>query len=205
MPGQPLVGVGGTTAGMMPPAPTVPRSSEEHLEHDAHAGSNGIMRSDEQHMRAMAMGHVAHPVNGYFSYKSKVFLADVYDHMDFALSSLDMFAGTTENLINYAFNIASYDMNIVMNRLTLVTIIFLPLTLLTGYFGMNFTPFWSVEHNSDAFFWKLAAPIMAVLIPLFMLSDIKQAWKSWRRRRDDYRAVKSINPSECVVTTASKS
>ena len=31
--------------------------------------------------------------------------ADVYDHMDFALSSLDMFAATTENLINYAFNV----------------------------------------------------------------------------------------------------
>ena len=31
--------------------------------------------------------------------------ADVYDHMDFALSSLDMFSETTENLINYAFNV----------------------------------------------------------------------------------------------------
>ncbi|KAF6748378.1 hypothetical protein DFP72DRAFT_1015290 [Ephemerocybe angulata] len=151
----------------------------------------GLVRSDDQHLRAMAVGKAAAAsVNGYFSYKSKVYLADVYDHMDFALSSLDMFAATTENLINYAFNIASYDMNVVMNRLTLVTIIFLPLTLLTGYFGMNFTPFWSVEHNSDAFFWKLAGPIMAVLIPLFMIHDIKQAWKNWKRRRQDHRAVK---------------
>lgn len=27
--------------------------------------------------------------------------------MDFALTSLDMFAGTSENLINYAFNVCS--------------------------------------------------------------------------------------------------
>lgn len=83
--------------------------------------------------------------------KLKLPQADVYDHMDFALTSLDMFAGISENLINYAFNVsclvhsvlqpaltlrqmASYEMNIVMSRLTLVSIIFLPLTLLTGYF-----------------------------------------------------------------------
>ncbi|KDR85489.1 hypothetical protein GALMADRAFT_234391 [Galerina marginata CBS 339.88] len=106
---------------------------------------------------------------GHFSYKAKVYLADVNDHMDFAITSLDMFSGISENLINYAFNIASYEMNIVMNRLTMATIIFLPLTLLTGYFvggsrrsrfaatdffhqGMNFARMWSVEQNSDALY-----------------------------------------------------
>lgn len=29
----------------------------------------------------------------------------MYDHMDFVLTSLDMFAGIAENLINYAFNV----------------------------------------------------------------------------------------------------
>ncbi|TEB32375.1 hypothetical protein FA13DRAFT_1790699 [Coprinellus micaceus] len=200
--------------GTVPPVPQVHTPGEHVMERH---GSDGLLKNDDQHMRAMAMGHVPLTVNGYFSYKSKVFLrlhvkADVYDHMDFALSSLDMFAATTENLINYAFNIASYDMNIVMNRLTLVTIIFLPLTLLTGYFVpvMNFEPFWSVEKNSDVLyvltplkiapkrlttassFWKLAAPMMAVLIPLFMISDIKQTIKSWKRRRDDYAAVNEL-------------
>lgn len=33
--------------------------------------------------------------------------ADVYDHMDFVLTSLDMFAGISENLINYGFNVRS--------------------------------------------------------------------------------------------------
>lgn len=32
----------------------------------------------------------------------------MYDHMDFALTSLDMFSGISENLINYAFNVGFF-------------------------------------------------------------------------------------------------
>lgn len=42
----------------------------------------------------------------------------------------------------------SYDMNQIMRRLTLATLIFFPLTFLSGYFGMNFTKFQAIE-NSD--------------------------------------------------------
>lgn len=67
-------------------------------------------------------------VKGYFSYKAKVYLvrnlltrrrigmtmltfvaqADVNDHIDFALTCLDMFSGISENLINYAFNVGIF-------------------------------------------------------------------------------------------------
>ncbi|KAJ3563082.1 hypothetical protein NP233_g9173 [Leucocoprinus birnbaumii] len=111
------------------------------------------------------------PVVGFMSHKSKIYLADVVDHMEYILGSLDMFASIAENLINYSFNSASYEMNIVMRRLTLVTIIGLPLTLLTGYFGMNFTAFWSVNNNSDLFFWKLAIPIAVFTTILALWKD----------------------------------
>ncbi|KAJ6500379.1 magnesium transporter [Mycena sanguinolenta] len=122
----------------------------------------------------VGVGAAAHPPRGgYLSYNAKIYLADVYDHIDFVLTSLDMFAGISENLINYAFNMASYEMNVVMRRLTLATIIFLPLTLLTGYFGMNFTSMWSVKNNSDLFFWIIALPLMGLIIPMFLYTDIK--------------------------------
>ena len=44
-------------------------------------------------------------IEGFMSHKSKIYLADVYDHIDFIIISLDMFSGTTENLINYSFNV----------------------------------------------------------------------------------------------------
>ncbi|TFK60816.1 hypothetical protein BDN72DRAFT_828680 [Pluteus cervinus] len=114
-------------------------------------------------------------VVGFMSHKSKIYLADVYDHVEYILSSMDMFASVAENLISYTFNIASYEMNEVMRRLTLITIIFLPLTLLTGYFGMNFEDFWSVQHgHSDALFWYIATPVMAVILPLFIWPDVQR-------------------------------
>ncbi|CCM01365.1 uncharacterized protein FIBRA_03415 [Fibroporia radiculosa] len=80
---------------------------------------------------------------GYMSDKAKIYLADVYDHLEYILNSLEMFAGISDNLINYTCNMVSYEMNEVMRRLTLVTIIFLPLSFLSGYFGMNFQHMWS--------------------------------------------------------------
>ncbi len=45
-----------------------------------------------------------------------------------------MFEHVAENLINYSFNVIAYETNEVMRRLTLATITFAPLTLITGYF-----------------------------------------------------------------------
>ncbi|KAH9948220.1 cora-like Mg2+ transporter protein-domain-containing protein [Amylocystis lapponica] len=134
----------------------------------------GLRRYDED--RVAALSERIDPkvkVEGYMSHKSKIYLADVHDHMEYILTSLDMFAGVSENLINYTFNMASYEMNEVMRRLTLATIIFLPLTLLTGYFGMNFENMWSIMHgHSDVVFWIIALPLMALVVPLFLWSDV---------------------------------
>jgi hypothetical protein len=41
--------------------------------------------------------------------------ADVHDHMEYILTSMDMFAGITENLINYTFNVRYYFVSISMS------------------------------------------------------------------------------------------
>ena len=66
----------------------------------------GLRRYDVD--RAMALRESADEKareDGYMSHKSKIYLADVYDHMEYILTSLDMFAGVSENLINYTFNV----------------------------------------------------------------------------------------------------
>lgn len=68
-------------------------------------------------------------VVGYMSLKAKIYLvglvllsfpshlwqADVFDHMEYILASLDMFSGISENLVNYSFNVR--ELNILIPRL----------------------------------------------------------------------------------------
>ncbi|KAL5533783.1 hypothetical protein ACEPAG_243 [Sanghuangporus baumii] len=149
----------------------------------------GLRRYDVDRCAALISSsgqEVPDKVEGFMTHKSKIYLADVHDHIDYIISSLDMFSGISENLINFTFNMASYEMNEVMRRLTLATIIFLPLTLLTGYFGMNFNRMWSVQNNSDLLFWEIAIPVMAVVIPIFTIPDIQRlihfCKKKWATR-----------------------
>lgn len=44
-------------------------------------------------------------VKGFMSHKTKVYLADVHDHMEQILSNADMFSAMAENLIGYSFNV----------------------------------------------------------------------------------------------------
>ncbi|TCD67881.1 hypothetical protein EIP91_011815 [Steccherinum ochraceum] len=151
----------------------------------------GLRRYDVDRVAAMAeMVDPSAKIEGYMSHKSKIYLADVHDHMEYVLSSLDMFAGISENLINYTFNMTSYEMNEVMRRLTLATIIFLPLTLLTGYFGMNFTNMWTIGHNhTDLVFWAIALPVMGIVIPIFLWNDLTRMWH-YAKKRMVQRTVK---------------
>ena len=48
----------------------------------------------------MIEGGSSEPVVGYMSHKSNIYLADVHDHMEYALASLDMYAAMAENLLS---------------------------------------------------------------------------------------------------------
>lgn len=62
----------------------------------------------------------------------QVYLGDVLDHVESVLSSLDLFSGIAENLIAFTFNELGYSTNAFMKQLSVLSVVFLPLTFLSG-------------------------------------------------------------------------
>ncbi len=101
---------------------------------------------------------------------SIVYFQDVYDHAVRVLDSIDTYRDLLSSALDAFLSVQSNSLNEVMRRLTVISTIFLPLTFLSGFFGMNFVhlPFDSV--------WALWASIaIMTLTPLAMYL--------WFRRR----------------------
>jgi len=73
----------------------------------------------------------------YFKKDTRNYLRDVYDHMIRALDTLDTQRETVTSLMEVQATLVSNSLNEVVKRLTGISTVILPLTLITGFFGMN--------------------------------------------------------------------
>jgi magnesium transporter len=67
----------------------------------------------------------------------EVYFGDVLDHLNKAWDMIEDFRGVIDGLSDTANTLASYRINEVMRILTIISVIMLPLTLLSGIYGMN--------------------------------------------------------------------
>ncbi|XWW97721.1 hypothetical protein V2A60_005708 [Cordyceps javanica] len=95
------------------------------------------------------------------------YLGDVLDHCIIITESLQQLKQSSENLINLIFNTITANQNESMKQLTTVTIIFLPLTFITGFFGQNFEDFPEIK-KGIWYFWACAVPTVVATIIILM-------------------------------------
>lgn len=72
------------------------------------------------------------------SAETKVFLRDAYDHCIQIIDMIESYQEITSSIIDVYLSIISNRMNEIMKVLTLISVIFMPITFIVGVFGMNF-------------------------------------------------------------------
>jgi magnesium transporter len=94
------------------------------------------------------------------------YFRDVYDHMIRVSDLIDSYRDLLTGALDVYLSTVSNRLNSVMERLTLVATIFLPLTFVTGFFGQNFA--WLVRHI-DTFPAFALLGIGGILLPVAIL------------------------------------
>ncbi len=108
-----------------------------------------------------------------FTRNTLLYLRDVYDHTIHIIESIESLRDLTAGMLDIYISSVSFRISTVMKVLTVITTIFMPLTLITGIFGMNFKYLPGLEWNLG-FFVVLGtmAVISAGMLLLFR-------WKKW--------------------------
>lgn len=69
----------------------------------------------------------------------KVFLRDAYDHCIQIMDLIENYKEITSSIIDLYLSMVSNRMNEIMKVLTIISVIFIPLTFVAGIYGMNFS------------------------------------------------------------------
>jgi Mg2+ and Co2+ transporter CorA len=102
----------------------------------------------------------------------KVRSRDVLEHIERVVHHVGRLEQSAETAVQMHFNAQSNRTNAIMRTLTVLTAIFLPLNLITGFFGMNFEHFPALHAEHGLFLTEMFMALVAAGLALLF----------WRRR-----------------------
>ena len=102
----------------------------------------------------------------------KVRSRDVLEHIERVVHHVRRLEQSAEAAVQMHFSAQSHRTNDIMRTLTALTAVFLPLNLITGFFGMNFE-FLPIIHSPTGFWWTFGFMVVLVVVVVSVF---------WRKR-----------------------
>lgn len=104
---------------------------------------------------------------------TKIYLRDVYDHTIQIIDTMETMRDMVSGMLDVYLSSVSNRLNEVMKVLTIIATIFIPLTFITGIYGMNFRYMPELE-------WPLGYPVtLLAMVFLFLLMVLFFRRKRW--------------------------
>jgi magnesium transporter len=104
---------------------------------------------------------------------TRVYLRDVLDHLVRAVEMIELYRDLVVGARDIYLSSISNNLNRIMKTLTIITVIALPLNVITGFFGMNFD--WIPGLHSQTAFW-ITVIIMATAVTTMLVLFKKKSW-----------------------------
>jgi len=106
---------------------------------------------------------------------TQIYVRDLYDHVIQLIDSIETFRDITASILEIYLSSISNKMNVIMKRLTLITTIFMPLTIVAGIGGMSE---WSMITGPDH--WMISYPLFLLgLVIIGFISFLIFKKKGW--------------------------
>ncbi len=103
-----------------------------------------------------------------FDRETTAYYRDVYDHMLRQYESVDSLRDLLTGAMDVYLSMVSNRLNLTMKALTVIASVFLPLTFLTGFFGMNFGFLVSRITGFEAFGIGLCVMLFSIVVQLWL-------------------------------------
>jgi magnesium transporter len=97
----------------------------------------------------------------------KVYWRDVYDHTIHIMDTLDTLRDIVGGMLDVYLSSVSYRLNEVMKVLTIIATIFIPLTFIAGWYGMNFKAMPEIDWQYG-YYWVIGLASISIGSMLFM-------------------------------------
>ncbi|SFS72508.1 magnesium/cobalt transporter CorA [Marininema halotolerans] len=92
----------------------------------------------------------------------RFYFSDIHDHLVKLAHMIDSNREMTADIRDSYLSLNSFRMNRIMKTLTVITVIFMPLTFLAGVYGMNFV-YMPELHNREGYFIVLGVMVLLAL------------------------------------------